>query len=277
MTARQTADHGHGRPIVTLLTDFGEGSYVASVKGVLLSITRSIQIVDITHSLMMGDVGPAGYVLSHTSRYFPAGTIHLAVVDPGVGMDRMPLIVRADGHYYVGPDNGLFGEVLRTAVEVNAFHVREEKCLSERISPTFHGRDLFAPVAARLAGDVDPNALGDTIATADLIPSPIPTPIRTRNDLTGQVVWVDSFGNLMTNLTEDMVKEWSGNDAYRVVIGWEQIHDLIRTFQDTHQGNLACLFGSWSTLEVVVSEGSAATRLGVSIGEPVRLERVVGN
>ncbi|NNE10260.1 MAG: SAM-dependent chlorinase/fluorinase [Gemmatimonadetes bacterium] len=266
---------GRERPIVTLLTDFGEGSYVASVKGVLLSITRSIQIVDITHSLMMGDVGPAGYVLSNTSRYFPPGTIHLAVVDPGVGMDRLPLIVRADGHYYVGPDNGLFGDVLRTAVEVNAFHVREEKWLAERISPTFHGRDLFAPVAARLAGGVDPGDLGDEIATADLIPSPIPTPIRTRDELTGQVVWADSFGNLMTNLTQGMVEEWCGDDPYQVVLGWERIRNRIRTFQDTSKGNLAFLFGSWNTLEVVVSEGSAATRLGVSIGEPVRLERVV--
>lgn len=266
---------GNERPIVTLLTDFGEGSYVASVKGVLLSITRSVQIVDITHSLMMGDVGPAGCVLANTSRYFPEGTIHLAVVDPGVGMDRMPLIVRADAHYYVGPDNGLFGEVLRTATEVNAYHVREEKWLHEAISPTFHGRDLFAPVAARLAGGADPSELGDEIATAELIPSPIPLPIRTKTDLTGQVVWADSFGNLMTNLTEEMVNQWSEGDDYQVVVGWERIRTKIRTFQDTSKGSLAFLFGSWNTLEVVVSEGSAATRLGVSIGEPVRLERAV--
>jgi hypothetical protein len=192
-------------------------------------------------------------------------------------MDRMPLIVRADGHFFVGPDNGLFGEVLRTAGKVDVYHVQEEEWLPETISPTFHGRDLFAPVAARLASGVDPAELGEEIAPADLIPSPIPTPIRTRNELTGQVVWADSFGNLMTNLNVEVVKRWAEDDPYQVVVGWERIRNRIRTFQDTDRGNLAFLFGSWDTLEVVVSEGSAATRLGVSIGEPVRLERVVAN
>lgn len=262
-----------GRPIITLLTDFGPGSYVASVKGVLLSLAPASTIVDITHEVAPGAIGSAGFLLRHTATHFPPGTVHVCVVDPGVGTERMPLIVQANGATFVGPDNGIFHEVMRRWSDGRAYRVDTGPWLPDSVCPTFHGRDLFAPVAGRIARGEPVSGFGTEVDPGRLAPSPIPPPRKRGSRITGQVVWVDTFGNLITNIERRDVEKWSEGGTYRVHIGWEVIEKEIRTFQDVERGSLAHLYGSWETVEVVVSEGSAAERLGVAAGETIRLER----
>ncbi len=261
------------RPIVTLLSDFGEGSYVASLKGVLLTLAPDIELVDVTHRVNPGAVGSAGFLICHTASFFPPGSIHLCIVDPGVGTLRLPIILRANDSMFIGPDNGLFGEVISKAGKAEAWEVSHGPWLPDRICPTFHGRDLFAPVAGYLARGEMPGKMGKSLRVEDLVPSPVPRPISSENEMVGQVIWVDHFGNLITNLSDVEVELWVGSDRFDAHVGWERVEKKIETFQEVEPGEMALLYGSWRTLEVVVREGSAAGRLGAAIGEPVRLER----
>lgn len=260
------------RPVITLLTDFGEGSYVASMKGVLLSFTPDATIVDITHHVPPGAVGSAGFLLRHTAEHFPAGTVHICVVDPGVGTERLPLIVEANGTVFVGPDNGIFHEVIRAADDARAYRINEGAWLPGKICPTFHGRDLFAPVAGRLAGGDSPARLGSPVELDRLVPSPLRAPRKERETFSGEVVWVDQFGNLITNLEKGAIEEWSNGRAHRLIAGSESIGAPITTFQDGERGRPASLYGSWETLEIVIPEGNAAEQLGMKAGETIRLE-----
>ncbi len=260
--------------VITLLTDFGEGSYVASVKGVLLSLAPTATLVDITHTLPPGGIGPASHLLKQTARHFPPDTVHLAVVDPGVGTDRLALVVACRNQFFVGPDNGLFYEVIRGASDarVYALDAPPAGAHRDRVCPTFHGRDLFAPAAARLATGETPASLGREVDRATLVRSPIAPPRRSDRTFFGQVVWVDRFGNLITNLVAEEVREWAAERPYRARIGGTIVPRRIVTFADGKPGEAALLAGSWDTMEIVVPGGSAAEHLGVAGGEPVRLE-----
>ncbi|MFH1276991.1 MAG: SAM-dependent chlorinase/fluorinase [Candidatus Eisenbacteria bacterium] len=263
------------RRIITILTDFGEGSYVPSVKGVLLSTAPGAVLVDMSHDILPGAVGTASFILAHTAPYFPEGTVHLAVVDPGVGTGRLALVVEAGGSFFVGPDNGLFGEVLRRRGG-RAWQIEEGPWMPPRISPTFHGRDIFAPVAARLALGEKPERFGSPVDPADLAPSPIEPPRRAGSRVSGEVVWVDRFGNLITNLDRPLVEEWTAGAPFRALVGGTWIDTRVHTFLEAKQGSLVVLFGSWETVEISVAAGSASRRLGIASGEPVHLERIHG-
>ncbi len=262
--------------IITMLTDFGDGSYVPSVKGVLLSIAPDATIVDITHRILPGAIGSASFLLRYTAPFFPRGTVHYAVVDPEVGTDRLALIVEADGSYYVGPDNGLFGEVLRLDGESRIWKIEKGAWTPSTISPTFHGRDIFAPVAGRLAVGETPDSFGPAIDPGTITPAPIDPPHRSERRLSGEVVWVDRFGNLITNLRREEVEEWSGGEPFRARLGGMKVDTRVHTFLEAKPGSLVVLYGSWETVEVAVSSGNASRKLGVSTGEPVHLERIGG-
>lgn len=261
--------------IVTVLTDFGEGSYVPSVKGVILSIAPDARIVDMTHEIPPGAVGSASFLLAHTAPFFPEGTVHLAVVDPAVGTDRLALIVETGGALFVGPDNGLFGELLRRKGG-RVWRIEEGPWMPPKIAPTFHGRDIFAPVAARLAVGERPESFGSPVDPAELAPPPIERPRRTERRVSGEVVWVDRFGNLITNLERPLVEAWAGGEPFRALVGGTWIDTRVHTFLEAKRGSLVVLYGSWETVEISVSAGSASRRLGVSTGEPVHLERIHG-
>ncbi|MBN1825932.1 MAG: SAM-dependent chlorinase/fluorinase [Candidatus Eisenbacteria bacterium] len=264
------------RPIVTLLTDFGEGSYVPSVKGVLLGLAPEARLVDISHDIEPGAAGCAGFLLSRTAPWFPPGTIHFVVVDPGVGTDRLGLIVEADGSVYVGPDNGVLGLVIERAERVRAFRIEEGEWTPDRVCPTFHGRDIFAPVAGRIARGEPIGQFGPPIDSSRLTPFPIRPPRREENRFLGEVVWVDRFGNLITNLERCAVEEWAGDGPFRAVVGGTSIDTRVHTFMEADAGDLIVLHGSWETVEIAVVTGNAAKRLGVASGEPVRLEKIHG-
>jgi len=262
--------------VITLLSDFGEGTYVPSVKGVLLSIAPDVAIVDVTHDIPAGAIGTASHMLANIAPYFPPGTVHFAVIDPGVGTGRLALIVEAGGSFFVGPDNGLFGEVLQRHADGRAWKIEEGPWMPPAVSPTFHGRDIFAHVSGRLAVGEPPARLGTPIATETLVPSPIELPRRTGRRLIGEVIWGDRVGNLITNLDKELVDAWSDKRPFRALAGGTWIDTRVHTFLEAKEGSLVVLFGSWETVEIAVSSGSASRRLGVSTGEPVQLERIGG-
>jgi S-adenosyl-L-methionine hydrolase (adenosine-forming) len=248
------------RNTISLLTDFGTvDSYVAEVKGVLLSGAPGVTLVDVTHEIPPGDIRAAAYVLGRTWHRFPEGTVHLVVVDPGVGSLRAALAMSAQGHWFVGPDNGVFTSVL---------HDREVALVAlptpPRASSTFHGRDLFAPAAAALASGAALSTLGESFSG---IPERLAytAPHRENGALVGEVVYVDRFGSLITNLTAEQVP-----GSTRIEIDELEIGPLRRTYNDVATGNLLAYIGSGGAVEIAVRDGSAARRLGVGMGGRVR-------
>lgn len=255
-------------PTITLTTDFGDGStYVAQMKGVILSIHPGVLLVDITHRIAPQDVRGAALVLEEACRWFPEGTIHLAVVDPGVGTER-PLVCAAVGpHRFVAPDNGLLTLVCREAVAVRTFRLVERRYWLPDVSPTFHGRDILAPVAAHLARGVDPAALGppqDQLVTLDF-----PLPVGTADSLVGEILSIDAFGNLISNIPARLLPEDVPRAGLRVRVGPREIRGLVATYGRGEPGELVALIGSAGRLEIAVVGGNAARQLGARVGDEV--------
>ena len=245
--------------IITLLTDFGVAdSYVAEMKGVLLSRAPQATLIDISHAIAPGDVRAGQYVLSRTWHQFPRGTVHIAVVDPGVGTERRALAAESGGHFFLAPDNGLLS-FLPGDTRFVSLPVRREA------APTFHGRDLFAPAAAVLATG---EPLG-TLGTAVIHPVRAPLPVSRREGTAtvGAVIYVDHFGTLISNIPAAAV----GADA-RVRVGGSDVGPVRRTFADVPRGALVAFVGSGGTVEIAVRDGRAADVLGASIGTEVRAE-----
>jgi len=264
--------------VITVLTDFGtRDPYVGVMKGVILGIDPEARLVDLSHQVEPGDVVGAGFLLAASWRWFPAGTVHLAVVDPGVGSERKPLVARADGHFLVGPDNGLFTAALDGAESVSVRELTAEARRLLPVSRTFHGRDIFAPAAAWLSGGLDWETLGPELGSpvrADWLPAP-----ATELDgmVRGQVVQVDVFGNLITSIPgrmiaqlapqgEPLALEWSGG----------VVRQLVGTYAEAPSAAPVMLVGSSGYLEISVNRGSAAARTGVQRGDAVRLSRKDG-
>jgi S-adenosyl-L-methionine hydrolase (adenosine-forming) len=246
--------------IITLLSDFGTSdSYVAEMKGVLLRRTPSATLVDLTHNIHPGDIRSAAYVLGRTWHRFPPGTVHLAVVDPGVGGTRAALAFRAHGHGFVGPDNGVFTPVLHDA-EVEMIELE----IPADASATFHGRDVFAPAAAALAGGAAVATLGQPFSR---MPARLAftVPHHEGKTVIGEIVYVDRFGSLITNLTPELVPAYAKMEVEDLDIG-----PLRRTYDDVPAGGLLAYVGSGGAIEIAVRNGSAARRLGIGVGGRVR-------
>jgi S-adenosylmethionine hydrolase len=254
--------------IITLTTDFGlADGYVGIMKGVILGIARDVELVDLSHDIPPQDVREAIYVLDGAAPYFPAGTVHLAVVDPGVGSERRALVVRTGRACYVGPDNGLFTRPLAEP-GVQAWELDRPEFWRPQVSSTFHGRDIFAPVAAHLANGVPAAEMGHAIA--DPVRLAVAGPARAADGaIRGQVVHVDRFGNLIT----DVPTSWVAGEGWRCGIGGETIMGLSGTYAAADPGALLMLIGSGGTLEIAERNGNAARRLGVVVGEEVCLWR----
>jgi S-adenosylmethionine hydrolase len=254
--------------IITLTTDFGlRDHYVGSVKGVILSIHRLPRLVDITHDIPPQDIPSAAYVLKESYRCFPKGTIHLAVIDPGVGSDRKPIVVEGDGHLFVGPDNGIFSYVLR-GTDAIVHEITNAKYILTAESPTFQGRDLFAPAAAWLSRGVPPTELGPVHSTPKVLAI-----VENRRDdagkIMGKIVYIDHFGNLITSLTGDDL----GKSPGAKLLGKDGIRiELRRCYADGAPEVPFALVNSSGHLEIFLSGGSARDRLRMKVGDPVYLE-----
>lgn len=255
--------------IITLLSDFGSASpYPAEMQAVLRARCRAT-VVDITHDIPAHDILHGAYVLAAAAHRFPAGTVHLAVVDPEVGTSRLPLAIAAGGQFFVGPDNGLLMVAARQLGGPRAFAIDADRFASRPLSHTFHGRDLFAPVAAALAEGLPINVVGAPAGAPTELPEFAPE--RSTGLLRGQVLYRDSFGNLITNIPGP----WLGDLTDRLTLGYggrRAIARRVRTYGDGAAGTVVVLEGSSGTVEIAVPSGSAAARLGLGAGERIALK-----
>jgi S-adenosylmethionine hydrolase len=255
------------RSIIALTTDFGQADgYVGAMKGVILGICPEATLVDICHDIPPQSVHQAAYILSSASPYFPAGTVHLVVVDPGVGSERRPIAVQTQRATYVAPDNGVLGPVLLEEPAQFAVHLSDPAFRLPRISATFHGRDIFAPVAAHIAAGCDPRGMGGLLPLQSLVTLPTPQPeAQSTGTWSGQVLHIDRFGNLVTNFRH------VNADAHVIVAG-HHIAGLSHTFSDVAPGKLVAYMGSSGYLEIAVREGHAAIELGMDVGDPLQIQ-----
>ncbi len=251
--------------LVTLLTDFGtQDYYVGAMKGVLAALAPGVQILDITHEIPPGDVTAGAFVLEHAVQTFPRGTVHCVVVDPGVGTERRAIVCASAGHLFVGPDNGVLSWAVGPGDSV---WVVERFRPPEEGPATFHGRDLFAPVAGRLAAGMRPEEVGPPVE--DMVRLARPEASRRADGaLEGEVVHVDRFGNLITSVPG----AWLRGGSWRVVLGDVQIA-VARTFGDVPPGRPVAYVGSAGLVEVAVRNGSAAQQFGAGRGTRVELVR----
>jgi len=258
--------------IITLTTDFGvRDSYVAEMKAVILRMTRAVHLVDVTHEVEPQQVAEAAFAVEGATRFFPAGTIHLAVVDPGVGTERRGLVVVSAGQLFVGPDNGLFTPILARG-DWDAYELAAPEYRLPSVSRTFHGRDVFAPAAAHLALGVEPARFGP--AVADPVRLPWPEARVVAGGVAGTVIHVDRFGNLVTSIEAGQVRALATESAIHgtVRIGARAL-PLVGTYADLPRGAAGALVGSRNRLEVVVRDGNAASALRARRGTPVVLSR----
>ncbi len=258
-------------PIVTFTSDFGlEDWFVGVVHGVLHGIAPDSPVVDLVHTITPGHIAHGAFVLEAAAPDFPAGTVHLAVVDPGVGTDRRALAVGAHGQWFVGPDNGLL-EWAAAAPGAVVHALTETRWFRRPVSRTFHGRDVFAPVAAHLAAGVPIAEFGPRVA--DPVRLALPAPAAARGGLTGHIVFIDRFGNALTNLTDAALHAAFGErfdeSALEVHVHERRVRGLARSYGDAPVGTLVAILGSSGRLEIAQVGGDAAVRLGLGEGDTV--------
>ncbi len=251
--------------VITLTTDFGyKDPFAAEMKGVILSINPHAVIVDLTHSIQPQDIPETAYVIGSSFSYFPPGTIHIVVVDPGVGSARKALILEAGGHYFIGPDNGVFSHVLCFSQPVKGVHITEERYMRSKESPTFQGRDLFAPAAAWLSKGLTPGEFGPP--AKDFVTFPVPLSEVTHDGISGEVIYLDHFGNAITNIKGDAIGLLGL--SYAVELNNTTIQ-LVQYYALAGENSLCCLVNSSGYLELFVNNGNAAEKYGIKKGDKV--------
>jgi hypothetical protein len=255
--------------IITLTTDFGlSDPFVGMMKGVILGIAPSAQLVDVTHEIQSYDILEAALIIEGSYRYFPQGTVHVIVVDPGVGSERRPMAAAANGHIFVAPDNGVLSLILHTdpgASLTPAYQITNDSLFKGPVSRTFHGRDIFAPVAAHLARGTPVESVGPRIV--DFVKKPLPMP-RSQGDTTvGTVLRIDKFGNIITNLRLDNLGE-----EFTIRVAGLSITRLCSSFAEADPGEFVAIEGSAGFIELALNQGSAADRLKVERGTEIELE-----
>ena len=261
------------RPIITLITDFGTADhYVGTMKGVMLNINPEVQIVDICHQIALYDIFEAAYALVQSYRFFPHDTIHLVVVDPGVGTARRPILVSA-GHYrFVAPDNGVLSLLFAREENVRVWHITADHYFLNPVSNTFQGRDIFAPVAGWLSKGVQEEKFGDPITDYAKFTSPKPKRVS-ENLIKGMALKVDSFGNLITNISpEDVPELFSENPPpFKIIINQQEITRLNLAYSMGRPSELFAIVGSSGFIEICTNRGSAAKMLKASRGVEVSI------
>ena len=268
--------------IITLTTDFGTSdTYVGIMKGVILGINPNTRIVDLTHAIPPQDIYEAAFSIYAAYRYFPKGTIHIIVVDPGVGSDRQTIVSHIDNAFFVCPDNGVLSYLLhdvenqgRHAIDSVAIQ-NSAYCLPE-VSNTFHGRDIFAPVAAHLSLGVSLDDIGPAVPT--LVRLPIQVPELSGNTLTGQIVKIDRFGNAITNIPETAIARLESAltaemPIYEISVGSVRLNRLNRAYAESGIGEPLAIIGSSGLLEIAINSGNAKEDLAIKRGDPVIVQR----
>jgi S-adenosylmethionine hydrolase len=260
--------------MITLLTDFGTTDYfIPAVKGVILSINPDIQIVDLTHEIPAQDIGAGAFTLGACYHNFPPGTIHVAVVDPGVGSARRAIVVRARDYLFVGPDNGVFSYAYAQEPQTNVFQIEREEYFRHPVSTTFHGRDVFAPVAAWLSRGLAVEAVGREISDYVKLGLPQPKTDLPHKRVIGTILHIDHFGNCITNLTaRELPPECMGQSAIKLLFAGHEITHFGSHFAQAPKDEPFAYLGSAGFWEIAVWCDSAARRLGIERGAEVILE-----
>jgi len=261
--------------LITLTTDFGLSDwFVGTMKGVILGIAPRAAIVDITHEIPAGDIRAGAFALRASYRFFPKGTVHVVVVDPGVGSERKAIVVETDNYFFIGPDNGVLSWALAKERIKTIRTLQNERYFLQPISRTFHGRDIFAPVAAHLASGVPIQKLGPILK--DFISLPWPRPKRGRNRIEGEVIYIDGFGNAITNLDCSLLR--SPQSSFCEVHAKPRcVCPLKRFYQAVPQKTPVAIAGSSDLIEISINGGSAEERLGLKIGTPVMVSWRISN
>lgn len=264
------------RPIITFTTDFGTSDgFVGAMKGVVLGICPGARIVDITHDIHPQDIMEAALILDGAVPFFPPGTIHVVVVDPGVGSDRRAVALACPDFCLVGPDNGVFSPLwerareCHTEADCRAVELTEGRYHLDEISTTFHGRDIFSPVAAHLGTGVGLDALGPPVD--DLVSLALPRPVVDGRVISGEVIHVDRFGNCITNIPQGLLRDLSGQGNLSAEIGVEQLGPVRGTYSDVAEMQALALVGSFGRLEAALRNGSLARTRGYVRGTRVRV------
>jgi hypothetical protein len=260
--------------LVTLLTDFGTADYfVGAMKGALLSVNPRARIVDITHEIAAHDIEAGAFTLLAAYGSFPQGTIHVAVVDPGVGSARRPLLIAAHGHFFVGPDNGLFSYICDNATDARVYHLTNEKFFRAPVSATFHGRDIFAPVAGALSKKTPPGEFGALISDEVRL-APL-APVREDGGAwLGRIIHIDRFGNLITNISRRELTDVQLAAGASLETGGHEISSFRKFYAEAEgaaAGELFLIWGSAGLLEIAANRASAAQLLGAARGQFVRV------
>ncbi len=262
------------KKVITLLTDFGtRDPYVASMKGVILGINPEAKIVDITHQIPPQDILEAAYTLFASYKYFPKGTIHIIVVDPGVGSRRRIIALKTEDYIFIAPDNGVLSLVLqKEKVKVKEIiEITNKKYFLKPVSDTFHGRDIFSPVAAHLSKGVPLRNFGKRIEKIKELK--ITTSEMKKGKLIGRIIHIDRFGNLVTNIDREIPSKLKiKNEKVKIEIGKRKIVGIKRSYVSVKRGELLALFGSSGFLEISVNLGNASKVLGVKRGEKIEVE-----
>ena len=257
------------QPIITLLTDFGsQDHYVGTMRGVILGINPHATIVDISHHISPQNIVEGAFLLTSVYAYFPPGTIHLAIVDPGVGSERKPILVKGKNFFFIGPDNGLFGLIYDQLKNFSVYELTQTRFFLKPVSATFQGRDIFAPIAAYLSRGVSPRSMGKE--TKNFQRLSLPQPILEKKRIRGKVMYIDNFGNLITNITVDHLKNL-GKFPREIKIREKVISGLSKNYQTVKKGALLAIMGSSNFLEIAVRDGNAQKKLKSKKGDEIKV------
>ena len=269
-------------PIITLTTDFGiSDAYVGIMKGVILSINPNAQVVDLMHAVPPQDIHEAAFSIHSAYKYFPKGTVHTIVVDPGVGSSRRAIVCQTDNAFFVCPDNGVLSYLLQD-IDDEVEHLKSVVAIQNRgyylpeVSNTFHGRDIFAPIAAHLSVGVPLTNIGPPVE--DIVRLPMPLLQIADGTLTGQVIKIDRFGNAITNISESALTRLEGVSTreipvYEITVGGTTLKRLNRAYAESKIGEPLAIIGSSGLLEIAVNGGNAAEHLGLKRGDVVEIQR----
>ncbi len=256
--------------IITITTDFGiKDPYVGAMKGAILTINPGAEVVDISHLVSPQNILEGAMILEQAYSYFPKSTIHIGVIDPGVGGARRPILIETERYLFIGPDNGLFTPILTKEEIIGTIHITNKKYFHRGVSSTFHGRDVFAPVAAHLSLGEEPGSFGERIDDPLLLD--IPEPALKEGTIEGEVILVDSFGNLITNIDAGDIPRLPVEGTIEVTIKEARIHGLSKTYGTGTKGRPIALIGSTNRLEIACNMGSASELLKAAAGERVEV------
>jgi S-adenosylmethionine hydrolase len=263
-------------PIITLLTDFGvKDPYVASMKGAILRINPKCTLVDITHQVSPQDIKEGAFLLANSYSFFPKGTIHLSVVDPGVGSLRKPILLLTRNYFFIGPDNGLFSLVAQRDKVRQVVALTNKKYFLHQISTTFHGRDIFAQVAGHLSLGVKPKAFGNELDT--WVELDFGRPKIEGEKLVGEILHVDVFGNLISNIDKKEFSRFTQGHSFLIRVGGRTIRSLKKGYWEGKKNEPIALFGSGGFLEISVREGNAQKMLKVKKGDQITVQKLANS